>query len=60
MDVNICQETRLCKVGDEYGYFHTWEHYSKPLPQSPFVGVNLLVYSVRSLESSNSKMVFGE
>ena len=38
MDVNICQETRLCKVGDEYGYFHTWEHYSKPLPASPLVG----------------------
>lgn len=31
-------ETRLCKVSGEYGYFHAWEHYSKPLPESPFVG----------------------
>lgn len=28
----------FCKVGEEYGYFHTWEYYSKPLPTSPFVG----------------------
>lgn len=31
-------KTRLCKVRGEYGYFHTWEHYSKPLPESPFIG----------------------
>ena len=30
--------TRLCKVGDEYGYFHTWEHYSMPIPESPLIG----------------------
>lgn len=30
--------TRLCKVGDKFGYFHTWEHYSKPLEASPLVG----------------------
>lgn len=30
--------TRLCTVKGETGHFHTWEHYSKPLPASPFVG----------------------
>lgn len=30
--------TRLCAVNGEHGYFHTWEHYSKPLPASPLVG----------------------
>lgn len=30
--------TRLCTVKGETGYFHTWEHYSKPLPASPLVG----------------------
>ena len=30
--------TRLCKVGEKLGYFHTWEHYSKPLPASPLIG----------------------
>ena len=29
---------RLCTVKGEAGYFHTWEHYSKPLPASPLVG----------------------
>lgn len=28
--------TRLCKVGEKLGYFHTWEHYSKPLPAGIF------------------------
>ena len=28
----------LCKVDGKIGYFHTWEHFSKPLPASPFVG----------------------
>lgn len=30
--------TRLCKVGDEIGYFHIWEFYSKPLEASPMIG----------------------
>lgn len=30
--------TRLCTVDGEFGYLHTWEHYSKPLPASPLVG----------------------
>ena len=24
-------KTRLCTVNDKLGYFHAWEHYSKPL-----------------------------
>lgn len=31
-------ETRLCEVDGEFGYFHTWEIYSKPLEASPLVG----------------------
>jgi len=34
----IKQERRLCAVNGEYGYFHTWEQYSKPLEASPLVG----------------------
>lgn len=37
-DILIRQETRLCKVKEKYGYFHTWEHYSKPIEASPLVG----------------------
>lgn len=29
---------RLCKVDNKTGYFHTWEHYSKPIPASPYIG----------------------
>lgn len=31
-------KTRLCKVGDELGYFHIWEFFSKPLEASPLMG----------------------
>lgn len=37
-EIEIKKETRLCKVGDEYGYFHTWEQYSVPIPESPLIG----------------------
>lgn len=37
-DILIRQETRLCEVKGKYGYFHTWEHYSKPVEASPLVG----------------------
>lgn len=32
------KSTRLCKVGDRIGYFHSWEHYSKPIEASPLIG----------------------
>ena len=35
MDIEVKPETRLCKVGEEYGYFHAWEQYSVPIPESP-------------------------
>ena len=38
MDIEVKPETRLCKVGDEYGYFHIWEQYSVPIPESPLIG----------------------
>lgn len=37
-DILIRQETRLCMVKGKHGYFHTWEHYSKPVEASPLVG----------------------
>ena len=37
MDIEVKTETRLCKVGEEYGYFHTWEQYSVPIPESPLI-----------------------
>lgn len=38
MEMEVKFELRLCKVGDELGYFHTWEHYAKPLEASPLRG----------------------
>lgn len=38
LDMRIGWETRLCEVKDKMGYFHTWEHYSKPLEASPLMG----------------------
>lgn len=32
------RERRLCMVGNEYGYFHTWENRSEPIPASPMIG----------------------
>lgn len=31
-------ELRLCTVDGKAGYFHTWEHYSKPIEASPLIG----------------------
>lgn len=38
LSMEIKQERRLCTVNGETGYFHTWEHYSKPLEASPMIG----------------------
>ena len=38
MDIEVKCETRLCKVGGKLGYFHTWEQYSVPIPESPLIG----------------------
>lgn len=34
----VSWELRLCEADGELGYFHTWEHYSKPMEASPLVG----------------------
>ena len=31
-EFTITYERRLCKVDGEIGYFHCWEHFSKPGP----------------------------
>lgn len=38
LNMELRWENRLCKVNGKLGYFHTWEHYSKPLEASPLVG----------------------
>jgi len=38
LDMSIERGTRLCTVHNETGYFHTWEHFSKPIPASPLFG----------------------
>ena len=38
LTMNVEWTTRLCTVGDRTGYFHTWEHFSKPLEASPLIG----------------------
>lgn len=37
-DIEIKQERRLCTVNGKLGYFHCWEHYSKPVEASPLRG----------------------
>lgn len=32
VDIIAKFEHRLCKVNNELGYFHCWEHFSKPVP----------------------------
>lgn len=34
----IRHELRLCKVNNELGYFHCWEHFSKPVPAGLTIG----------------------
>jgi hypothetical protein len=34
LNMTVEYPTRLCVVRGKVGYFHTWEHYSKPLPNS--------------------------
>ena len=48
-------ELRLCKIKDEFGYFHCWEHYSEPVPAgltigSPPAGVIVDVKGIVDLE----------
>lgn len=38
LNLTVEHPTRLCVVNDEAGFFHMWEHYSKPIPASPLVG----------------------
>lgn len=37
LNMTVRTETRLCIVNGRVGYFHAWEHYSKPLPACPLV-----------------------
>lgn len=37
-NITVSRETRLCKVKGELGYFHTWEHWSRPVEASPLIG----------------------
>lgn len=51
LKMKIEWETRLCEVNGELGYFHCWEHYSKPVPASimaggPPAGVISRVYGI--------------
>ena len=34
----IRHELRLCKVNNELGYFHCWEHFSQPVPAGLTIG----------------------
>ena len=38
VDFTLKYERRLCKVNNELGYFHCWEHFSKPVPASLAIG----------------------
>lgn len=54
-DIEVRWETRLCTVDRETGYFHTWEHFSKPVPAgltvgSPPAGVMSIVSGIVEFE----------
>lgn len=38
LNAKIGWSTRLCMVNGKTGYFHVWEHYSKPIEASPLMG----------------------
>ena len=38
VDFTLKYERRLCKVKNELGYFHCWEHYSEPVPAGLTIG----------------------
>lgn len=38
VDFTLKYERRLCKVKNELGYFHCWEHYSEPVPARLAIG----------------------
>lgn len=40
------QGTTLCKVYDKFGYFHAWEHYSKPMIGGPPDGVFSKIFGI--------------
>lgn len=37
-EMEVKHERRLCVVGDKYGYFHAWEHFSQSVEASLLVG----------------------
>lgn len=37
-DIRIKYETRGCTVNGRPGYFHCWEHWSRPIEASPLIG----------------------
>lgn len=37
-NIEITQERRLCTINGKLGYFHCWEHYSKPVEASLLMG----------------------
>lgn len=36
--IKFNHEKRPCAVNGEKGYFHLWEHYSRPVDASPLIG----------------------
>lgn len=36
--ITVSWNSRLCEVDGEFGYFQTWELYSRPLEASPLIG----------------------
>lgn len=45
LNMQIDWNTRLCQVGEKFGYFHVWEHHSKPLGASSMTGAPAGVFS---------------
>lgn len=50
LEMVVKQERRLCKVKEEPGYFHTWEHYTNCSGQSGVYGLVEFEDGVRRVE----------
>jgi len=56
-NIEIKWEKRLCKVNGSFGYFHTWEHYSRPnFPEEPD-GIIGRVYGIVEFPDGKIKSV---
>lgn len=60
-NITIKKELRLCKVGDEFGYFHCWEQHADVIPpkgqDSRVFGIVEFCSRIERVDPSNIQFV---